>query len=117
MTFVAPAVAVRGALALPGDKSISHRAVLVGAICEGETEVAGFGRSLDTEATIAAVRALGVEVVEDGSDRLRVRGVGLRGLKQFSTPGLARGAPPARPGIDRRPHRSGAPPRALRKRR
>ena len=86
MTFVAPGVAVRGALALPGDKSISHRAVLVGAISEGETEVVGFGRSLDTEATIAAVRALGVEVVEDGSDRLRVRGVGLRGLTAPAEP-------------------------------
>ena len=82
MTFVAPAVAVRGALALPGDKSISHRAVLVGAISDGLTEISGFGRSLDTEATLAAVRSLGVQVGEDGLESLRVHGVGLRGLAE-----------------------------------
>lgn len=79
---ISPAVSVRGAAAMPGDKSISHRAVLVGAVCEGEVEVAGFGRSLDTEATIAAVRALGVEVREEGADRLFITGAGLRGLAE-----------------------------------
>jgi 3-phosphoshikimate 1-carboxyvinyltransferase len=83
---VAPAVAVRGALAPPGDKSISHRALLVGAISEGETHVAGFGRSRDTESTVQALRALGVEVLEDGSDAVRVRGAGLRGLRETSAP-------------------------------
>ena len=65
----------------PGDKSISHRAVLIGALCDGETRVSGFGRSADTEATIAAVRALGAEVIEEDVDTLRVRGAGLRGLR------------------------------------
>jgi len=69
-----------GHVAVPGDKSISHRAVLLGAICEGETRITGFGRSADTEATIAVVRALGAEVDEDGVDSLRVRGKGLAGL-------------------------------------
>jgi 3-phosphoshikimate 1-carboxyvinyltransferase len=77
---VEPASSVQGGIALPGDKSISHRAVLVGAIAEGESVVAGFGRSGDTESTIGAVRALGVEVVEDG-DTLRIAGAGLRGLR------------------------------------
>jgi 3-phosphoshikimate 1-carboxyvinyltransferase len=77
---IEPVPALVGHVAVPGDKSISHRAVLVGAVCEGETRISGFGRSADTEATISAVRALGVEVVEDGVDALRVRGVGLRGL-------------------------------------
>ncbi len=81
MTFVAPAVSLRGAVAVPGDKSISHRAVLIGAICDGETVVRGFGRSEDTSSTVRAVRALGVEVDEEGQDTLRVHGVGLRGLK------------------------------------
>ena len=56
---IEPATAIRGHIAVPGDKSISHRAVLLGAIGEGETLVRGFGRSRDTESTIAAVGALG----------------------------------------------------------
>ena len=81
MTRVAPAVALAGHIALPGDKSISHRALLLGAVSEGETKITGFGRSADTESTIAAVRALGVEVLEDDVDVLRVLGAGLRGLR------------------------------------
>ncbi len=75
-----PIAALVGHVAVPGDKSISHRAVLVGALCESETRVSGFGRSADTESTIAAVRALGVEVDEHDVDTLTVHGVGLRGL-------------------------------------
>jgi 3-phosphoshikimate 1-carboxyvinyltransferase len=77
---VAPVARLVGHVAVPGDKSISHRAVLLGAICEGETTITGFGRSADTEATIAAVRALGAEVEEDGLDALCVGGKGLTGL-------------------------------------
>ena len=69
--FVEPAAHLRGHLAVPGDKSISHRAVLIGALCDGETRVTGFGRSADTESTVAAVRALGVDVYEHGDDTLR----------------------------------------------
>jgi 3-phosphoshikimate 1-carboxyvinyltransferase len=83
---VEPAAALRGHIAVPGDKSISHRAVLFGAIAEGETSVRGFGRSGDTEATIAAVRALGVTVHEDDIDALRVEGSGLRGLREPGAP-------------------------------
>jgi 3-phosphoshikimate 1-carboxyvinyltransferase len=78
---VEPARAVVGHIAVPGDKSISHRAVLLGAIAEGETTVAGFGRSADTEATLTAVRALGAEVAEEEIDHVRVVGRGLRGLR------------------------------------
>jgi len=77
---IQPAASVQGGVALPGDKSISHRAVLLGAIAEGESDVTGFGRSGDTESTIAAVRTLGVPVAEDG-DTLRIEGAGLRGLQ------------------------------------
>ena len=83
---IVPAGAIAGHIAVPGDKSISHRAVMVGAVGEGETIVRGFGRSGDTEATIAAVRALGVTVDEDDIDTIRVHGVGLRGLRQPSGP-------------------------------
>jgi 3-phosphoshikimate 1-carboxyvinyltransferase len=78
---VEPAGAVVGHLAVPGDKSISHRAVLIGALCEGETRVRGFGRSGDTEATVGAARALGVQVEDVSADELVVAGVGLRGLR------------------------------------
>ncbi len=78
---IEPAAAVVGHLAVPGDKSISHRAVLLGALGDGETHVRGFGRSGDTEATVAAVRALGVEVEDVASDELVVHGAGLRGLR------------------------------------
>jgi len=77
-----PVAALVGHVAVPGDKSISHRAVLVGALCEGETRIAGFGRSADTESTLAAVRALGVRVDEHDVDTLTVHGVGLRGLAE-----------------------------------
>ena len=79
---IEPVPALVGHLAVPGDKSISHRAVLVGAVCVGETLISGFGRSADTESTIAAVRALGAEVADEEVDVLRIRGVGLGGLRQ-----------------------------------
>ncbi len=83
---VEPVPALTGHVAVPGDKSISHRAVLVSAICEGETRIAGFGRSADTEATIEAVRALGVAVDERDVDSLTVHGVGLNGLREPTEP-------------------------------
>jgi 3-phosphoshikimate 1-carboxyvinyltransferase len=79
---VEPVPALVGHVAVPGDKSISHRAVLLGAVSDGETRISGFGRSRDTEATIAAVRALGAEVEEHDVDTLTVHGVGLRGLRE-----------------------------------
>ncbi len=82
---VAPAASLQGGVALPGDKSISHRAVLIGAIADGESRVSGFGRGADTESPVGAVRALGVAVQEDG-DELRIGGVGLRGLRAPESP-------------------------------
>ena len=76
---VEPAGTLIGHIAVPGDKSISHRAVLIGALCEDETHVQGFGRSADTESTIAAVRTLGVEVDELAEDELVVHGTELQG--------------------------------------
>ena len=77
---IEPITRLVGHLAVPGDKSISHRAVLLGALCDGETRITGFGRSADTEATIEAVRSLGITVYEHGEDTLHVFGKGLRGL-------------------------------------
>jgi 3-phosphoshikimate 1-carboxyvinyltransferase len=75
---IEPATAVVGHVAVPGDKSISHRAVLLGAIAEGDTHVRGFGRAGDTPASIDAVRALGVEVEDIAEDELIVHGGALQ---------------------------------------
>jgi 3-phosphoshikimate 1-carboxyvinyltransferase len=83
---IAPAAALVGDVAVPGTKSISHRALLFGAIADGESEIRNFGRAGDTESTIAALRALGVTVEEDDVDLVRVQGVGLRGLRAPSEP-------------------------------
>src|SRR6476646_164730 len=77
---VEPAASLDGHLAVPGDKSVSHRSLLLGAVADGETVVRGWGRSGDTESTLAAVRLLGARVDEEG-DELIVHGVGLRGLQ------------------------------------
>ena len=69
---------ITGHVAVPGDKSISHRSLLIGALSAGATRVRGFGRGGDTESTIAAVRALG-GFVDDGDDReLVVHGADFR---------------------------------------
>jgi 3-phosphoshikimate 1-carboxyvinyltransferase len=83
---IEPATALAGHLVVPGDKSISHRAVLLAAVGEGETGIEGFGRSDDTESSLAAVRALGADVVEQDVDRVVVRGRGLRGLQAPAAP-------------------------------
>jgi 3-phosphoshikimate 1-carboxyvinyltransferase len=69
---IEPAAALVGHVAVPGDKSISHRSVLIGALAEGETHVRGFGRAGDTQATIDAVRTLGTEVEDVSDDELVV---------------------------------------------
>ncbi|HEV8249364.1 MAG TPA: 3-phosphoshikimate 1-carboxyvinyltransferase [Gaiellaceae bacterium] len=83
---VEPAASLAGHIGVPGDKSISHRAVLIGAASDGETVVEGFGRSGDTVATVAAVRSLGADVTDEEIDRLVVRGVGLRGFRESGAP-------------------------------
>jgi 3-phosphoshikimate 1-carboxyvinyltransferase len=86
VTRVEPAGSFVGHLAVPGDKSISHRAVLIGALGEGETHVRGFGPSADTRSTIDAVRALGVQVEDVADDELVVHGLGVRGLQAPDEP-------------------------------
>lgn len=86
MRRVEPAGSLVGHIAVPGDKSISHRAVLIGALSDGETHVRGLGRSADTQSTIDAVRALGVQVDDVADDELVVHGAGLRGLQAPDAP-------------------------------
>ncbi len=75
-------VRLRGRVCVPGDKSISHRALLLGAIAEGTSRVEGFLAAADCRATLGAVRALGVEVEEHTASGLTVHGRGLRGLRE-----------------------------------
>ena len=77
--FLPAAAGLRGTLRIPGDKSVSHRAVLLGAVNDGPVTVRGFLRSADTKATVDAVRALGVEVKEH-IDELVICGRGWEGL-------------------------------------
>jgi 3-phosphoshikimate 1-carboxyvinyltransferase len=82
---IEPAAALVGDVAVPGTKSISHRALLFGAIADGESEIRRVGWSGDVESTANALRALGVRVEADGDDA-RVTGVGLRGLRAPQEP-------------------------------
>src|SRR5438132_13507884 len=86
VTRVEPAVALVGHIAVPGDKSISHRALLIGALAEGETRVRGFGWSRDTESTVRALRALAGEIAAQAADELIRHGVGVRGLRPPGQP-------------------------------
>jgi 3-phosphoshikimate 1-carboxyvinyltransferase len=75
-----------GELRVNGDKSVSHRSLLIGAICDGPVRVTGFGASADTRSTLAAVRALGVSVDELDETELVVHGAGLWGLAEPAAP-------------------------------
>jgi len=78
VTRFAPSGPLSGALSPPPDKSISHRAALIAAMGEGETEVDGYLDAADTRATLEAIRSLGAGVTEVG-EAMRIQGVGLRG--------------------------------------
>lgn len=72
---------LHGDLRVPGDKSMSHRSIMLGALAEGVTEVSGFLEGEDCLATLEAFRAMGVEIEHLGEGRVRIHGVGLHGLK------------------------------------
>lgn len=70
---------IRGEVTIPGDKSISHRAVMFGSLAEGATEVTGFLRGADCLSTIDCFRRLGISI-EDKDERILIHGKGLHGL-------------------------------------
>lgn len=78
---VSPVEHVRGRIRVPGDKSISHRSLMLGGIASGVTEVSGFLASADCLATLEAQRQMGVQVEQLTATRLRVHGAGERGLR------------------------------------
>lgn len=80
--FVAgPGGRVSGEIRVPGDKSISHRAVMMGAIASGRTEIHGFLDGEDCIATLAAFRAMGVHVERPAATQVVLQGAGMRGLR------------------------------------
>jgi len=79
MSRFEPSGPLRGSLRPPSDKSISHRAALIAAMGEGETEVFDYLDAADTRSTLGAVEAVGADVEGDPASGLRIRGVGLRG--------------------------------------
>ena len=76
-----PASSVAGALAVPGDKSISHRSLMLSGIAQGTSVVTGFLASEDCLATLSAMRALGVDIEQPSPTHVVIHGVGLRGLR------------------------------------
>jgi 3-phosphoshikimate 1-carboxyvinyltransferase len=74
--------ALEGHARVPGDKSISHRALMIGALAVGETRIGGLLEGEDVLRTAAAMRALGAEVVQEGPGRWRVAGRGIGGLSE-----------------------------------
>ncbi len=78
---VEPSPAIAGRLRVPGDKSISHRAVMFGAIASGTTHVTGFLEGEDCLSTMKAVTQLGVRVQRPGPGEVTVEGVGLHGFR------------------------------------
>ena len=81
-----PGRALGGEIRVPGDKSVSHRAIMLGAIAEGETRVEGFLEGEDTRATAAAFAAMDVSIAAPAEGERRVQGVGLHGLQAPSGP-------------------------------
>ncbi len=78
---VQPGGTLTGRVRVPGDKSISHRSVMLGALAEGVTHVTGLLQGEDVLSTLAAFRAMGVRAEGPDNGRLVIHGVGLHGLK------------------------------------
>ncbi|MFM5906174.1 MAG: 3-phosphoshikimate 1-carboxyvinyltransferase [Novosphingobium sp.] len=81
-----PAGPLRGRLRVPGDKSISHRAIMLGALAVGETHVTGLLEGEDVLSTAAAMRAMGATVEREDIGEWRIHGVGVGGLLQPAAP-------------------------------
>jgi 3-phosphoshikimate 1-carboxyvinyltransferase len=84
--IVSPGGNARGDLRVPGDKSMSHRSIMLGSLADGMTEVTGFLEGEDSLATLQAFRDMGVEIEGPNEGRVVIRGVGLHGLKAPKKP-------------------------------
>ncbi len=83
---VQPGGSIKGRIRVPGDKSISHRSIMLGAIAEGTTTVTGFLEGDDSLATLKAFQDMGVEIEGPEKGNVTIKGVGLKGLKKPSNP-------------------------------
>lgn len=83
--LIEPGGKLRGRLRVPGDKSISHRSVMLGALATGVTEVSGLLEGEDVLATLAAFRAMGIQAEGPKNGRLVIHGAGVRGLRAPET--------------------------------
>jgi len=83
---VQPGGTIKGRIRVPGDKSISHRSIMLGALAEGTTTVTGFLEGDDALATLQAFREMGVEIEGPNKGNVTIHGVGLRGLKKPRKP-------------------------------
>ena len=81
-----PSGALKGSIRVPGDKSISHRSIMLGALAVGETRVTGLLEGEDVLATAAAMRAMGASVERTGEGEWSVHGVGVGALLQPEAP-------------------------------
>jgi len=81
-----PTSTLKGTIRVAGDKSISHRSIMLGSLAEGTTKVSGFLEGEDALSTLAAFRAMGVEITDPVNGQLEIKGVGLNGLKQPDAP-------------------------------
>lgn len=79
--LVQPGGKLNGALRVPGDKSISHRSIMLGSLAEGVTEVSGFLEGEDALATLQAFRDMGVVIEGPNNGEVKIHGVGLHGLQ------------------------------------
>jgi len=77
-----PVKTLHGEITVPGDKSISHRAVMFGALAQGTTEIKNFLAGADCLSTVRCFKAMGVEFTGIGTDTVTVAGVGLQGLRE-----------------------------------
>ncbi|MFZ9994651.1 MAG: 3-phosphoshikimate 1-carboxyvinyltransferase, partial [Steroidobacteraceae bacterium] len=81
-----PVSRLRGDILIPGDKSVSHRALMLGAVAEGESRIHGFLAGEDCLASLRVLRQLGVNIIQHPAGAVEVHGVGLDGLKQSVSP-------------------------------
>jgi 3-phosphoshikimate 1-carboxyvinyltransferase len=79
---VTPSQVQDARVTVPGDKSVSHRSLMLGSIAEGRTEVSGFLAGEDCLATLSAMRALGVSIEQPSATEMSIDGVGLHGLRE-----------------------------------
>jgi 3-phosphoshikimate 1-carboxyvinyltransferase len=83
--IIRPAKSIEGEIALPGDKSISHRAAIIAALADGETRIENFSTGEDCSSTLRCLRQLGVKIEQEGST-VTIRGAGETGLRKPSEP-------------------------------